>query len=98
MNIICKAAMACALAVLAAAPAAAQIIVEPYGGPYAYTVRHALLRLCLCAGVPIPEQLRYGYDTSGTPYSRDELGWQPGWNSGAPANPCWSGQRIQNRC
>src|SRR5262249_47089513 len=41
---------------------------------------------------------RLGYDNPGRPYSRDALGWRPGPPSGAPANPCWEGQRQQNLC
>jgi hypothetical protein len=104
MNILSKAAAVCGLAgtlaLIAAPPAAAQIIIEPYGGPYA-------------AVVPAPGPYygygyRYGYsrywdypagyDSSGMPYSHSELGWKPDWPNSAPANPCWPGQRAQNRC
>ena len=96
MNIVSKAAMVGGLigtlALVAAAPASAQIIVRHYG-PYGYVAPYGDY-----AYVPSYRYWPLGYDTSGMPYSSRDLGWQPGWSSGAPANPCWSGQRAQNRC
>jgi hypothetical protein len=31
-------------------------------------------------------------------FSTRDLGWQGGYPSGAPNNPCYIGQRMQNRC
>ncbi len=82
------------LALAAAAPSSAQVIV-PYYGPYEYVAPYGDY-----AYVPSYRywQAPLGYDTSGMPYSRSDLGWHPGRSSGAPANPCWPGQRAQNRC
>ena len=84
------------LTMAAAAPALAQVVVvDPYyggtygayAGPYGYSNR----------------AYRYwdypaGYDTGGAPYSYRDLGWQPGPPGSAPSNPCFPGQREQNRC
>jgi hypothetical protein len=79
------------LAVTAAEPSSARVVVKRYGaygpyGGYAY--------------VPGYRRWDYpaGYDTSGMPYSYGELGWQPGPRGAAPANPCLPSQRWQNRC
>src|SRR5207302_830440 len=89
-----------ALAIVAASPSLAQVVVvdppyrygpriyvspEAYGG-YAYVPGYRY-------GYPIPQ-----YDTGGAPYYPFELGWQPGPPGGAPSNPCYPGQRMQNRC
>jgi hypothetical protein len=106
MNTLLKAGAACGVAGLlalgAALPAAAQIVVRPYyGGPHVY-VGPGYDAYAYSPGYG-SYRGRYwdypaGYDTGGMPYSRSELGWQGGWPSGAPANPCYPGQRAQNRC
>jgi hypothetical protein len=78
----------------------AQIVepyVEPYyGGPYVNVAPGPYGNYVY---VPVyRDPYPYGYDTSGVPFWRSELGWQPGWLGGAPANPCEPGQRMQNRC
>ena len=95
MSIVSKAATVCgivgALALVAATPSSAQIFAPPYyGAPYGY----APYGYYGYYGTPDPQD----YDSGGAPYWGSELGWQPGWRNGAPANPCWLGQRIQNCC
>jgi hypothetical protein len=102
-GMIRKAAMACGVAgiLTVAAPASAQVVVvDPYyGGPYgAYAGPYGGY-----AYSPGYRAYRYwdypaGYDTGGMPYSYRDLGWQPGPPGSAPANPCYPGQRSQNRC
>ena len=108
-QIIRKMAVACglaaALAVGAPAPSLAQfVVVSPYGpyygGPYSH---HAGSYGGYVYAPRYYRGYRYwndpaGYDTGGMPYSYGELGWQPGPPSGAPFNPCYPGQRSQNRC
>jgi hypothetical protein len=108
-----KMAVCCGLAgmlsVSTAAPSLAQVVVDPYyggsyarpygyAGPYGYASPYEDY-----AYVPGYRGRRawdypLGYDTTGRPYFRDELGWKPGPRSGAPANPCWPGQREKNLC
>jgi hypothetical protein len=99
------------LALGAAAPSLAQVVVDPYyGGAYGYVgpYGHAgpygyVSPYQGYAYVPGYRGRRawdypLGYDNTGRPYFRDDLGWRPGPPSGAPANPCWEGQRQQNLC
>ena len=99
------------LALSGAAPSLAQVVVDPYygsaygyvgpygyDGPYGYASPYEGY-----AYVPGYRGRRawdypLGYDNTGRPYFRDDLGWRPGPPSGAPANPCWEGQRQQNLC
>ena len=101
-NIIGKAMLACgvagALAVAAAAPSLAQVVVvDPYyGGPQVYVGPYSGYAYA-------PRYRGYqdypaGYDSGGMAYSYRDLGWQPGPPGAAPANPCYPGQRQQNRC
>jgi hypothetical protein len=105
-NMIGKAVAACGLAgallITAAAPSLAQIVVtDPYyGGPrvyagpygdYAYSPGYR-------GGYRSWDDYPAGYDSGGAAYSYRDLGWQPGFPGGAPANPCYPGQRFQNRC
>ncbi len=39
-----------------------------------------------------------GYDSSGAPFFRGQLGRKSGPISGAPTNPCTFGAKAQNRC
>ena len=113
-NILRKAVIACglagSLAVVASSPSLAQGYYgyygyggppggpqgyAGYGGPYvgayggyAYVPGYGASRWDYPAG----------YDTGGMPYSYRDLGWQPGPPGAAPANPCFPGQRSQNRC
>jgi hypothetical protein len=102
-TIIAKAAAACglvgALALAAAGPAQAQYY-GYYGGPQVYVSPYG-------AYAYSPGYYGYGYrsgdypagyDSGGMAYSYRELGWQPGPPGAAPANPCYPGQRFQNRC
>jgi hypothetical protein len=109
-NMIGKAAAACGLAgalvIATAAPSLAQIVVtDPYyggyGGPrvyagpygdYAYSPGYRRGYGYRSWDYPA------GYDSSGMAYSYRDLGWQPGPPGAAPANPCYPGQRFQNRC
>jgi len=83
------------------APALAQTVVivpYPYAGPYGpYAAPYGGY-----AYVPsyrgYYEDFPAGYDTGGMPFSYRDLGWKPGFPSGAPANPCTFSQRQQNRC
>jgi hypothetical protein len=85
-----------ALAIGAAVPSQAQyyrygptVHVSPYAhGAYAYVpgYRHWYWQP--------PVQ----YDTGGAPIPRGNLGWHGGPPTGAPANPCYLGQAMQNRC
>jgi hypothetical protein len=106
-NITLRAAAACGLvgmlAIGAAAPSPAQAVVvdpyhggaqvypSPYAGPYAGYAYAPGYGLRFWDGPA-------GYDTSGMAFSYRELGPAPGPWSGAPANPCYPGQRAQNRC
>ena len=98
-----KTAVACGLAgvltVAAALPSLAQVVVvDPYGayagpygayaGPYGYAPRYR----------GYYSDYPAGYDTGGMPFRYRDLGWQPGYPGGAPANPCTFSQRQQNRC
>jgi hypothetical protein len=100
-----KTVVACGIAgiltVAAAAPALAQVVVvDPYyggpygayGGPYGGYAYSPGYRAYRNSDYPA------GYDSGGMPYSYRDLGWQPGPPGGAPANPCYPGQRAQNRC
>jgi hypothetical protein len=98
-------AIAGALAVGAAAPSLAQVVVvEPYGGLYVYAAPYGYASPY--SGYAYAPGYRYGrswdypagYDSLGQSYSYRELGWQPGPPSGAPANPCWPSQRTHQRC
>jgi len=107
-KIIRKAAVACGiagvLAVAAAAPSVAQVVVvDPYyggyyGGPRVYVGPYAGY-----AYAPGYRSYRYWngplhYDTGGEAFSTNDLGWHPGPRTGAPSNPCYFGQRAMNRC
>ncbi len=105
-NVVRNTLVACGFAglVVAAVPALAQTVVigpypyvgpygpyaSPYGG-YAYAPRYG-------GYYGYYQDFPAGYDTGGTPFSHRDLGWQPGWPGGAPANPCTFSQRQQNRC
>ena len=99
------AGLAGALAVGAAAPSLAQfVVVSPYGPHYGGAGGYYASPFGGYAYAPgYYRGYRYwndpaGYDTGGMPYSYGELGWQLGPPSGAPSNPCYPGQRSQNRC
>ena len=89
-----------ALAVAAAAPSLAQVIIvgPPYGGPGVYVGPYG--GYASAPGYRGHSAWDYpaGYDTGGMPYSYRDLGWQPGPPGVAPANPCFPSQRYQNRC
>lgn len=98
-------AVAGALAAGLAAPSLAQVIVvEPYyGGPYSYGGPYPYASpYSGYAYVPGYRGRAWEYpigeDNTGRPYFRDELGWRPGPPGGAPANPCFDGQRQKNLC
>jgi hypothetical protein len=103
-NMIGKAAAACGLAVAlvvaAAAPTMAQIVAADsyYGGPQVYTGPYGDYAYSGYGRGYRSWDYPAGYDSSGMAYSYRDLGWQPGPRSGAPANPCYTGQRFQNRC
>jgi hypothetical protein len=87
------------LALAAAMPSSAQVVVDPYyGPPHAYVGPYS--GYAYAPGYPVSRYWDYpaGYDTGGMPYSYRDLGWQPGPPGSAPANPCYSTQRAQNRC
>jgi hypothetical protein len=91
-----------ALAVAAAVPSLAQVVVVDPGYGYGYGGRVYVGPYGGYAYAP-GYGSRYwdypaGYDTGGMPYSYRELGWQPGPPGSAPANPCWPSQRANNRC
>jgi len=99
------------LALGAAAPSLAQVVVDPYYdgaygyvGPYGHAGSYGYVSPYQgYAYVPGYRGRRawdypLGYDNTGRPYFRDDLGWRPGPPSSAPANPCWEGQRQQNLC
>jgi hypothetical protein len=102
-NIMTRTAAAFGLAgmltIATAAPLLAQVVVDPYyAGPQIHVGPYGGY-----AYAPGYGGFRYwdgpaGYDTGGMAYSYRELGVQPGPWSGAPANPCTSGLRAQNRC
>jgi hypothetical protein len=100
MRHLIKAAAVSLFAVGLASPSLAQVVVvHPYNaGPYGYVSPYGGY-----AYVPTYRAYRageypIGEDTTGRPYFRSELGWRGGPPSGAPANPCWSGQREKNLC
>jgi len=104
-SFIRKTAVACGIAgvltVAAAVPALAQVVVvSPYGGPYsAYAGPYGGYAYAPpYRGYYYYEDYPAGYDTGGMPFSYRDLGWKPGYPSGAPANPCTFSQRQQNRC
>lgn len=104
-NIMTRAAVAACglagiLAVTAVAPAMAQaVIVDPsYRGPQAYVSPYGGYAYAPGYGGPRYWDGPAGYDSGGMAYSYRELGVQPGPWSGAPSNPCYAGQREQNRC
>jgi hypothetical protein len=104
-NSLIGCAVAGVLAMGAAAPSLAQVVVvDPpyYGyGPRVYVAPPVYGGYAYAPGYP-----SYGYygrapveyDTSGMAFSTRDLGWQGGYPSGAPNNPCHIGQRMQNRC
>jgi hypothetical protein len=110
MNPIRKMAVCCTVAAAfvmsVAAPSLGQIIVvEPYyGGPYSYGGPYPNASpYGGYAYAPAPGDRRaweypIGEDNTGRPYFRDDLGWRPGPPRGAPANPCFDGQRQKNLC
>jgi hypothetical protein len=93
--------LAGALAIAAATPSLAQYVVVipggPYGGYYGGPYGGYAYAPGYYGGYGYWDRPA-GYDTSGAPYSYGGLGWQWGPNTGAPANPCTSGQRSFNRC
>jgi hypothetical protein len=100
MTHLMKVMAACAFVGALASPSSAQVIVvDPYNaGPYGYASPYGGY-----AYVPAYRGYRaweypIGEDTAGRPYFRSELGWRGGPPSGAPANPCWAGQREKNLC
>jgi hypothetical protein len=103
-NVLGRVVMGCglagALALAAATPLSAQVIVvgPPYGGPGVYVGPYA--GYAYAPGYRGSSAWDYpaGYDTGGMPYSYRDLGWQPGPYGAAPANPCYPSQRWQNRC
>ena len=103
-NIVRATLAGCALAVLltAAGPALAQTVVigpYPYVGPYgAYAGPYGGYPYAPRYGGYYYQDFPAGYDTGGMPFSYRDLGWKPGFPSGAPANPCTFSQRQQNRC
>jgi hypothetical protein len=109
MNPIRKMTVCCtvagALAVSVAGPSRAQVVVvDPYyGGPYSYGGPYP--NASPYGGYAYVPGYRgrawdypIGEDNTGRPYFRDELGWRRGPPSGAPANPCFDGQRQKNLC
>lgn len=111
-GLIRKAVLACGvvgvLTAVAVAPGLAQVVVvDPYGSPYgAYAGPYGAYAGPYGGYAYSPGYNRgyrswdypAGYDSGGMPYSYRELGWQPGPPGSAPANPCYPGQREQNRC
>jgi hypothetical protein len=105
-HIIRKTTIACgiagALVIGAAAPALAQVVVvDPpyYGyGPRVYVSPYAYGGYAYAPGYGYYGRAPVEYDTSGMAFSTRDLGWQGGYPSGAPNNPCYIGQRMQNRC
>jgi hypothetical protein len=102
-NIFRTAVVGCGLAgmlAVAAVPASAQVVVvDPYyAGPRVYVGPYS--GYAYVPGPPVYRSWDYpaGYDTGGMPYSFRDLGWQPGPPGTAPANPCVSSLRAQNRC
>ena len=87
-NIVRNTLVACGFAgfltTATAAPTLAQIVVI---GPHPYRGYYGYYH-----------DFPAGYDTGGAPFSYRDLGWQPGYPGGAPANPCTIGRRQQNRC
>ena len=91
--------LAATLALAAAVPSSAQVVVDPYyGGPGVYVGPYSGYAYAPGYGGYRSWDYPAGYDTSGMPYSYRDLGWQPGPPGGAPANPCYPTQRAQNRC
>jgi hypothetical protein len=105
-NILRKAAIglgvAGTLAVAAAAPSLAQVVVvDPYygyAGPQVYVGPYGGYAYAPGYGGYRSWDYPAGYDTGGMPYSYRELGYQWGPRGAAPANPCWPSQRANNRC
>jgi hypothetical protein len=107
-NVLRTAAMACGvagvLAVSAAVPSLGQVVVvDPYyGGPYGYVAPYGYASpydsYAYAPGYRFRRDYPAGSDSTGQSYSWRELGWQPGPPGGAPANPCWPSQRVQNLC
>jgi hypothetical protein len=95
-TIIAKALAACGIvaALAAAVPAQAQYYGGYYGGPRVYVSPYGYAP----GGYGYWSDYPAGYDSGGAPYYYRDLGWQPGFPGGAPANPCNPGQRFQNRC
>ena len=96
-------AFATALALSAATPSLAQIVVvDPYGGPYGYAGPYPYASpyggYAYAPGYRRAWEYPIGEDSTGRPYFRDELGWRGGPPSGAPSNPCFEGQRQRNMC
>ena len=94
--------LAGALALAAATPSLAQVVVigpgPYYGGPGVYVGPYS--GYAYAPGYRGYSAWDYpaGYDTGGIPYSYRDLGWQLGPYRTAPANPCYPSQRYQNRC
>jgi len=104
VNIVVKAAAACGVvaALGVAVPAQAQYPYGyyGYGGPQVYVSPYGAYAYSPGYGGGYARSWDYpaGYDSGGAAYSYRDLGWQPGFPGGAPANPCYPGQRFQNRC
>jgi hypothetical protein len=92
---------AAALSLAAAAPSSAQTVtVEPnYAGPpQGYVDPYAAYAYSPGPRVERAWEFPAGHDSTGQAFSYRELGVKPGPSSGAPANPCFLSQRVQNRC
>jgi hypothetical protein len=91
-----------ALSVAAVAPSSAQTVtVEPnYAGPpqEGYIDPYAAYAYNPGPRVERAWEFPAGHDSTGQASSYRELGVKPGPSSGAPANPCFLSQRVQNRC
>jgi hypothetical protein len=110
MRHLVKSTIACgafagALLIGAPAPSLAQVVVvDPYyagpyyAGPYGYASPYGGYAYAPGYGGYRSWEYPIGEDSTGRPYFRSELGWRGGWPSGAPANPCYEGQRQKNLC
>ena len=95
-NAIIAGGIAAALAIGVTAPSLAQTY---YGyGPRVYVSPYAYRGYAYVPGYRRYWEPPLQYDTSGMAFSTRDLGWQGGPPTGAPANPCTLGQRMQNRC
>ncbi len=103
-NIVTRALAAGGLAGMLVAAAATSsvaqaVFLDPYyGGPRAYVSPYNAYAYGPGYGPSRYWDAPVGYDTGGMAYSYRELGVQPGPWTAAPSNPCYAGQRAQNRC